>query len=91
MPSCSHLYDIHPFTVGVGLETDRARALSSLPRQIAFSSVWQQYEFAVFEELDEDTEIAELIPRRSSQNSICLKSRTAWTRPSSSSATSPAG
>jgi hypothetical protein len=57
------LYDIHPFTVGVGLETDRARALSSLPRQIAFSSVWQQYEFAVFEELDEDTEIAELIAK----------------------------
>jgi hypothetical protein len=47
--------------VGVGLEPDRDRALSSLPPVFAFAHVWQQYEFAILEELDEDEEIAELI------------------------------
>jgi hypothetical protein len=53
--------EIYPFMVGVGLEPDRARALSSLPPVFAFAHVWQQYEFAILEELDEDPEIAELI------------------------------
>jgi hypothetical protein len=53
--------DIYPFMVGVGLEPDRARALSSLPPVFAFGQVWQQDGFAILEELDEDEGIAELI------------------------------
>jgi hypothetical protein len=53
--------DVYPFMVGVGLEPDRASVLSSQASVVAFSYVWQQYEFAILEELDADEEIAELL------------------------------
>ena len=59
----SPLDDIYPLWLAVGLEPDRERALASSSPLIAFSSVWQQDEFAIVEELDEDETIAELITR----------------------------
>lgn len=55
------LDDIYPFEIRLGLESDRQRALSSLDQLEAFSAVWQQYEFAIAEELDENEEFAQLI------------------------------
>jgi hypothetical protein len=52
---------VYPVMVSIGLEEDRAQALSSTPADVRFDVVFDAYAFPIMKDLEEDPETAALV------------------------------